>query len=152
MKESKDMPNGVTDRFSIDDTPLLPAPKRPKVYQVESREKQAKLTKKEIATLEKEVEDYFVKRVKECDLEQRKLNPSMCKGIADRLVWSPSGLRQPRFVELKRPKGGVISPLQHSMAKGLNYLFLTSKEEVEYFLRIYFPENYNPTTPRTTKE
>lgn len=113
------------------------APKN-NVYMVEARLKPTKLNKKETRELEEEVEKYLVKRVKECGLDQRKLNPQACKGIPDRLVFDPKGLCNPQFVELKRDFREKASPLQIYLAKGLKTIFIHSKEEVEQLLWQYF--------------
>lgn len=123
-------------------SPLEPAPKRPKTYVVESKEKQAKLTKSQIRALEAEVENYLVKRCKECGLDFRKLNPQMCKGIPDRLVFDPKGVEQHQFVELKRDFKAKASPMQVYLARGLQTIFIHSLEEVENFLWFKFPRAY----------
>lgn len=104
---------------------------------------------KEAKLLEKTTEDYLVKRVKELGLDERKLNPQMCKGIPDRLVFDPKGLLPPQFVECKRPKGGVVGPMQEYLKRGLRTLFVQDKSEVEYFLSMYFTRYYKkPQIPK----
>ena len=112
------------------------------VYTIEARVKPHKLSKKETRELEKEVEEYLVKRVKECDLDQRKLNPQACKGIPDRLIFDPSGRQMHQFVELKRDFKAKASPLQVYLARGLNTTIIHSREEVEQFLMWYFIKSY----------
>lgn len=60
--------------------------------------------------LEKSVEDHLRRAVESRGGLCLKLNPKGYKGIPDRLVVLPG----PRvmFVELKRPKGGVVAALQ----------------------------------------
>jgi hypothetical protein len=60
--------------------------------------------------LEKNVEDYLRSEVERHGGVCLKLNPKGYKGIPDRLVILPGGWVC--FVELKRPKGGVVSALQ----------------------------------------
>ena len=115
-----------------------------KTNYVESRSKH-KLTDKETRILEQEVEQYLVRRAKQCGLEILKLNPQGAKGIPDRLVFHPNGIHGPQFVELKRDFQAKASPLQKHYAKGLNTIFLHSKEEVEYFLHHYFIQSYVPS-------
>lgn len=120
-----------------DDIPLTS--ERPlKVKIVEAKDKVTKLTKQQQQALEKEVEDYLVQRVKDCGLDQRKLNPQMCKGIPDRLVFDPQGRHGAQFVETKRDFKAKASAMQTYLAKGLNTIFIYSKEEVEQFLWQYF--------------
>lgn len=111
-----------------------------------------KLTKQEKRILEREVEEYFVKRVKELKLDCRKLNPQMCKGIPDRLVFDPNGRVGPLFVELKRDFKAKASPMQIYLARGLRTFIIHSKEEVETFLRKYFPVNYSDDKHKKDRE
>lgn len=134
--------DSFNDMFDTTDKPLSAKRPKKKVYTVESKDKQAKLTKKEIDALEKEVEDYLCQRVKDCGLDQRKLNPQGCRGIPDRLVFDPTGGHNPQFVETKREFKSRASAMQIYLAKGLKTLFIYSKEEVEYFLFHYFTRKY----------
>jgi hypothetical protein len=107
------------------------------------------LTKHEEKKLERAIEAWLVMRIKECGLDERKLNPQACKGIPDRLVFDPKGRYQVQFVELKRNFQAKASPMQIYLAKGLNTKFIHSKEEVEMFLWNYFTQCY---TKHQTKE
>ena len=93
-------------------------------------------------TYESEIEDYLVIRVKEIGLDERKLNPRMCKGIPDRIVFDPKGVANPQFVEVKAPEGGRKGEMQKYLARGLKTLFVSNKPEVEYFLAMYFTLYY----------
>lgn len=105
---------------------------------VELKDGAPHVSKRDARILEYEVEKYLVKRVKECGLDERKLNPQACKGIPDRLVFDPQGRCQPQFVETKRDFKAKASSLQIYLAKGLNTKFIHSKEEVEELLWQYF--------------
>lgn len=59
--------------------------------------------------IEKEVESDLVARCKEQGWECLKLELNNVRGFPDRTILTPFGVF---FVELKRPKGGVISPHQ----------------------------------------
>ena len=63
-----------------------------------------------------------------------KLSPTGLRGVPDRLIVLPG----PRviFVELKRPKGGVVSALQHwwrdrLVALGCEHHFVKTRAEVD---------------------
>jgi len=82
---------------------------------------------------EKEIEAYFVKRVKALGGYSYKFRSVTQRGVADRVVCLPSG--QTWFVELKKP-GGRLSPLQEIFAEqmaatGQHYAVLWSKEDVD---------------------
>lgn len=126
--------------------PLTSERPKTKTKVVEARDKEKLLTKAETRILEKVVEDYLVQRIKDCGLDQRKLNPQMCKGIPDRLVFDPKGLYNPQFVETKRDFKAKASSMQLYLAKGLNTVFIHSKEDVEYFLWMYFLKTYKKPT------
>lgn len=97
------------------------------------------------------VEDYLVKRVKECNLDIRKLNPLGNKGIPDRIVFDPKGVLNPQFVETKRPKKGKISAMQTYLARGLKTIFVKNFDEVEQLLFFYFTKNYIKPTKKENK-
>ena len=81
---------------------------------------------------EKEIEAYFVKRVKALGGYSYKFRSVTQRGVADRIACLPNG--QTWFVELKKP-GGRLSPLQDIFAEQMvemnqNYALLWSKEDV----------------------
>ena len=100
-------------------------------------------TKKETKEYEAKLEAYLVKRIKELQLDERKLNPNACKGIPDRIVFDPLGRYIPRFVEVKRDKKAKVHDMQVYLARGLNTTIISSKEEAEKFLYNYFNHHYN---------
>jgi hypothetical protein len=82
---------------------------------------------------EKEIEAYFVKRVKALGGYSYKFRSVTQRGVADRIACLPNG--QTWFVELKQP-GGRLSPLQELFAENMaemnqNYALLWSKEDVD---------------------
>ena len=82
---------------------------------------------------EKEIEAYFVKRVKALGGYSYKFRSVTQRGVADRIACLPNG--QTWFVELKQP-GGRLSPLQEIFAENMaemnqNYALLWSKEDVD---------------------
>jgi hypothetical protein len=86
--------------------------------------------------LERHVEAYLVKAVRERGGEAYKFTSPAMRGVADRLVVMPSGVVW--FVELKRP-GGKRTPLQERFALrmedlGQRYALLCSIEEVRQWL------------------
>lgn len=87
--------------------------------------------------LERQIEAYLVKRVKEVGGIAYKFVSPAHRGVADRVVCLPGG--GVVFVELKTATG-ALSPLQEQFAKdmtrlGQNYIVLRSREEVEAFIR-----------------
>jgi hypothetical protein len=86
--------------------------------------------------LEKQVEAYLVKAVRERGGEAYKFTSPAMRGVADRLVVMPNGVVW--FVEVKRP-GGKRTPLQERFALrmedlGQRYALLCSIEEVRQWL------------------
>jgi hypothetical protein len=82
---------------------------------------------------EKEIEAYFVKRVKALGGYSYKFRSVTQRGVADRIACLPNG--QTWFVEMKKP-GGRLSPLQEIFAENMaemnqNYALLWSKEDVD---------------------
>jgi hypothetical protein len=82
---------------------------------------------------EKEIEAYFVKRVKALGGYSYKFRSITLRGVSDRIVCLPNG--ETWFVELKKP-GGRLSPLQEIFAEQMeatqqNYTVLWSKEDVD---------------------
>lgn len=82
---------------------------------------------------EKEIEAYFVKRVKALGGYSYKFRSVTQRGVADRIACLPNG--QTWFVELKKPSGR-LSPLQEVFAEQMatarqHYAVLWSKEGVD---------------------
>lgn len=87
-----------------------------------------------MAAREASIEDYLRTRVNDLGGVCIKLSPVGLRGVPDRLIV----LQGPRviFVELKRPKGGVISALQHwwrarLMKLGCEHHFIKTRVEVD---------------------
>ena len=85
---------------------------------------------------EKEIETYFVKRVRELGGFAYKFRSVAQRGVADRIACLPNG--ETWFVELKQP-GGRLSALQEVFAEQMtatqqNYDVLWSKDSVDAWL------------------
>ena len=85
--------------------------------------------------LERQIEAYLVKQVKDLGGIAYKFVSPANRGVADRIVMLPGG--GVVFVELKTADG-KLTPLQEQFAKdmtrlGQNYIVLRSKEEVDAF-------------------
>jgi hypothetical protein len=83
--------------------------------------------------LEKQIEAYLVKRVKEIGGRAYKFTSPSNRGVSDRVVVLPNG--KVWFVELKRA-GGKLTPLQELFAEDMHtmgqlYACLWSKEDVD---------------------
>ena len=83
---------------------------------------------------EKEVEDYLVWHVARVGGKTYKFASPSCRGVADRIVCLPDGSTW--FIELKRPKGGRLSPLQQIFAGEMlslqqKYACLWTKEQID---------------------
>jgi len=86
---------------------------------------------------EKEVEDYLVWCVERVGGKAYKFSSPNYRGVADRIVCLPDG--QTWFIEMKKPKGGRLSPLQQIFAGEMlmlqqKYACLWSKEQVDQWL------------------
>ena len=86
---------------------------------------------------ERAVEQYLRRQVEARGGRCVKFDPSSTRGWPDRIVLLPHG--HLIWVELKRPRGGVVSPAQrvaHEELRrlGQNVVVLKSKEEVDEFL------------------
>jgi len=88
-------------------------------------------------TKERSIEDYLRTETERQGGICVKLSPMGLRGVPDRLIVLPG----PRvvFVELKRPKGGVISALQHwwrsrLLALGCEHEFVKTRVEVDALL------------------
>jgi hypothetical protein len=82
--------------------------------------------------LEKDIEKYLIKVVKEMDGKSYKFTSPACRGVADRIVCLPSGSTW--FIELKTA-GGKLSALQKVFASDMSklnqkYACLWSKEDI----------------------
>jgi hypothetical protein len=89
-----------------------------------------------LIVLEKQIEAYLVKRVKELGGRAYKFTSPAHRGVADRIVCLPNG--QTWFVEVKT-EGGRLSELQKVFASDMalmnqKYVCLWSKEHVDGFL------------------
>ena len=86
---------------------------------------------------EKEIEAYFVKRVKALGGYSYKFRSVTQRGVADRIACLPNG--QTWFVEMKQP-GGRLSPLQVLFSEQVlelkqKYAVLWTKEQVDQWLK-----------------
>lgn len=89
--------------------------------------------------LEKHVENYLKILVEQSGGYCLKFVSPGTRGVPDRIVLSPRGIF---FVELKRPKGGRLSPHQKRWQKkfedlGLKIHVLKNQEEVLTFVERY---------------
>lgn len=87
--------------------------------------------------LEKEVENYLVWHIERMGGKAYKFASPGQRGVADRIVCLPDGTTW--FVEMKRPKGGRLSPLQKIFADVMavlkqKYVCLWSKGDVDAFI------------------
>lgn len=90
--------------------------------------------------LEKQVEAYLVKRVKELGGVAYKFTSPAHKGVADRIVCLPNG--DTWFVEVKT-EGGRLSPLQKVFADDMarmkqRYVCLWNKEQIDEFITSHY--------------
>ena len=87
--------------------------------------------------LEHDIEEYLFKEVRKRAGICIKLPAGISEGLPDRLVLLPGGVAM--FVELKRPKGGKVAPLQRYWQGRLTDLgftatFAKTKEEIDTLL------------------
>ena len=87
--------------------------------------------------MEKHIEAYLVKRVKEMGGIAYKFTSPAHRGVADRVVCLPDGVVW--FIELKA-RGGRLSPLQKVFADDMarlrqKYVCLWSREHVDEWLK-----------------
>ena len=90
--------------------------------------------------LEKEIENYFVWAVETLGGKAYKFKSPNQRGVADRIACMPNG--ETWFVELKRPKGGRVAPLQKLFKEEVEslqqqYALLTNKQEIDTWLDQY---------------
>lgn len=88
------------------------------------------------AMLEKQVEAYLIKRVKDVGGRAYKFTSPAHRGVADRIVCLPNG--QTWFVEVKT-EGGRLSELQKAFASDMakmnqKYTCLWNKEQIDEFI------------------
>jgi hypothetical protein len=86
---------------------------------------------------EAEIEKYFVWAVALIGGKTYKFKSISQRGVADRIACLPNG--DTWFVEVKRPKGGVLSPLQDLFAEEMwtlkqHYVCMWTKEDVDQWL------------------
>lgn len=86
---------------------------------------------------EAEIEKYFVWAVTSVGGKTYKFKSISQRGVADRIACMPNG--DTWFVEVKRPKGGVLSPLQDLFAEEMwmlkqRYVCMWTKEDVDAWL------------------
>lgn len=92
------------------------------------------MTTPNLRTKERQVESYLKKVVEKGGGLCVKLNPVGYVGLPDRLCLLPGGVVM--FVEVKRPKGGVVAPLQmwwrnKLIGLGLQHVFVKSTAEID---------------------
>lgn len=88
------------------------------------------------AMLEKQVEAYLIKRVKDVGGRAYKFTSPARRGVADRIVCFPNGSTW--FVEVKT-EGGSLSKLQKAFARDMakmnqKYTCLWNKEQIDEFI------------------
>ena len=86
---------------------------------------------------EREIEKYFVWSVESIGGKTYKFKSTTQRGVSDRIACLPNG--HTWFVELKRPRGGRLSPMQEIFAEDVvalkqRYVFLWSKEEINEWI------------------
>jgi hypothetical protein len=90
--------------------------------------------------LEKEIENYFVWVVEMAGGKTYKFASPTQRGVSDRVACMPNG--ETWFVELKRPKGGRVSPQQKMfsadvLARNQRYALLINKQEIDIWFQEY---------------
>lgn len=86
---------------------------------------------------EKEIENLLVWSVEKIGGRAYKFSSPSQRGVSDRIVCLPNG--QTWFVEVKRPKGGRLAPLQKFFADEMallnqNYVCIWTEEQVDAFI------------------
>ncbi len=86
---------------------------------------------------EREIEKYFVWSVESIGGKTYKFKSTTQRGVSDRIACLPNG--HTWFVELKRPRGGRLSPMQEIFAEDVvalkqRYVCLWSKEEINEWI------------------
>lgn len=87
---------------------------------------------------EKQIENHFIWAVERANGKTWKFKSPGRRGVSDRIACLPDGSTW--FVELKRPKGGVVSKLQMLFADDMkslnqNYACLWTKEQIDTFIK-----------------
>ena len=87
-------------------------------------------------SMEREIEQYFVRTVQRMGGVTYKFRALNCKGVSDRIACLPGGATW--FVELKAPNGR-LSPLQRKFAEDMrarnqNYACLWNKSEIDEWI------------------
>ena len=90
--------------------------------------------------MERDIERWLVKSVEALGGKAYKFKSPNQRGVADRIVCMPNG--ETWFVELKRPKGGRLAPLQaifrdQVIALQQRYALLISKSEIDTWHHSY---------------
>ena len=90
-----------------------------------------------MSTLEKEIEQKLRKNVEDLGGKCLKWVCPGWSGVPDRIVLLPGG--RIYFVELKRPRGGVLSPMQKKWRDwlqrlGFRYVLIWDRERLDRFL------------------
>lgn len=89
--------------------------------------------------LEKEIENHFVWTVERLGGKSWKFTSPGRSGVADRIACLPDGTTW--FVELKRPKGGVLAPLQAEFQSEVvwlkqRYALIHTKELIDEWSKV----------------
>lgn len=89
---------------------------------------------------ESEIENYLVWTVETLGGKTYKFKSPNQRGVADRIVCMPNG--ETWFIELKRPKGGRLAPLQvlfrdEVVSLQQKYALLINKEEIDTWSHDY---------------
>jgi hypothetical protein len=92
------------------------------------------------AMRESEVENYLVWKIETSGGKTFKFKSPSQRGVADRIVCMPNG--ETWFIELKRPKGGRLAPLQAIFRDEVvklqqRYALLTNKKEIDEWTHEY---------------
>ena len=100
--------------------------------------------------LEREIENHFVWTVERLGGKSWKFTSPGRKGVSDRIACLPDGSTW--FVELKRPKGGVLSPLQAQFQSEVvwlkqKYALLHTKELIDEWKRTHELHNRITAAP-----
>lgn len=90
--------------------------------------------------LEKQIESHFVWVVEKAGGKTFKFASPAQRGVSDRIACMPNG--ETWFVELKRPKGGRLAPLQKIFSDSLaqlnqRYALLSNQEEIDRWIQEY---------------